>query len=398
MRSLRRSWLFTSRPAQRPPDGDWHAWLFLGGRGAGKTRAGAQWLHTRAEPGARLALVGATLGDVREVMIEGPSGLRTTAPAGQSLRYFSSRRTLFWPNGARAQVFSAEEPERLRGPQFDAAWCDEFCAWPQAGETLALLRMGLRRGSDPRLVITTTPRSMAALRRLMAEPGVVTTRAATADNRENLAPGFLETLDALYGGTRLAAQELEGQVLEGEGALWKAEDFIRLRSPAPDQWDRLVVGVDPPVSLTGDACGIVAACRHGRIATVLEDASLGRVSPMGWARAAAGLAERLGADQIIAEANQGGEMVRSMLLQAGSPCPVQLVHARVGKRARAEPVAALYEQGRVGHAKAFPELEEELMALGSDELTHSPDRADALVWALTALMLEDRPEPRVRAL
>ena len=383
---------------QSPPDEDWKTWLLIGGRGAGKTRAGAVWLNGQAWRGARLALVGATLNDVREVMIEGPSGLMAVAAPDKRPRYYSSRRLLVWPNKARAQVFSAEEPERLRGPQFDAGWCDEFCAWPHAGETLALLRMGLRRGSDPRLVITTTPRPSAVLRRLMAEPGVVTTRAATAENRANLAPGFLETLDALYGGTRLAAQELEGQVLEGEGAMWKAEDFTRVRTPAPDTWDRLVVGVDPPVSLKGDACGIVAACRNGRIATVLEDASLGRVSPMGWARAAAGLAARLGADQIIAEANQGGEMVRSMLLQAGSPCPVQLVHARVGKRSRAEPVAALYEQGRVGHARAFPELEEELMALGSDELTHSPDRADALVWALTALMLEDRPEPRIRVL
>jgi phage terminase large subunit-like protein len=399
LNALKTSWATSFGPNQRPPEGEWRTWLFLGGRGAGKTRAGAEWLASRAVRGARLALIGATLGDVREVMIEGPSGLRSIAPPNLAPVYQSSRRRLVWPSGAVAQVFSAAEPQRLRGPQFDAAWCDEFCAWPNGEETLALLRMGLRRGRDPRLVITTTPTPSPVLRRLMAEPGVVLTRATTAENAINLAPGFVETLERLYGGTRRAAQELEGQVLDGpEGALWKAEDFPRLRAPWPDRWDRLVVAVDPPASAHGDACGIIAVCRIGERAMVLEDASVAGLSPYGWARRVAELAERLGADQVVAEANQGGDMVRAVLAQADCRSPIRLVHAAHGKRARAEPVATLYERGLVSHAGAFPALEEELMALGSAELKSSLDRADALVWALTVLMLEDRKLPRVRRL
>ena len=238
-------WPAEANPAQTPPSNEpWKTWLFLGGRGAGKTHAGAGWLNGQAVKGARLALVGATLNDVREVMIEGPSGLRTIADDEDRPTYQSSRRRLVWPSGAVAHAFSAEEPERLRGPQFHAAWCDEFCAWPRAGETLALLRLGLRRGSDPRLVVTTTPRPSAALRRLMAEPGVVTTRARTADNAVNLAPDFLASLEALYGGTQLAAQELDGQVVEADrNALWRAADLARLRSVAPDRFDRIVVSI-----------------------------------------------------------------------------------------------------------------------------------------------------------
>jgi len=394
---LEQAWLLTANPAQKPPEEPFHTWLLLGGRGAGKTRAGAELITALAVPGARLALVGATLNDVREVMIEGPSGLKAVAAKGERPSYRSSRRRLAWKNGAVAYAYSAEEPERLRGPQFDAAWCDEFCAWPRPAETLALLRMGLRLGDDPRLVITTTPKPSAALRALMAQPGVKVSRAETATNAQNLSPGFLDALNALYGDSRMARQELEGQVLDGaEGALWRAEDFTRLRAPWPERWDRLVVGVDPPVTASGDACGIIAVARVGEVAVVLEDASVSGLNPLGWARAVAAVADRLNADQVVAEANQGGEMVRAMLLQAECACPIHLVHARTGKRARAEPVAALYERGRVSHAGAFPRLEEELMALGSDALTHSPDRADALVWAVTALLLGDRKAPRVR--
>ncbi len=390
---------FRLQDHQWPPEGGWSTWLFLGGRGAGKTHAGADWIIRKATPDARIALVGATLNDVREVMIEGPSGLRALAPKTDRPTYFSSRRRLEWPSGAVAQAFSAEEPERLRGPQFDAAWCDEFCAWPSAGETLALLRLGLRRGSDPRLVVTTTPKPQAALRRLMAEPGVVVTRAATSANAGNLAPSFLQSLEALYGGTRLAAQELDGQVLDApEGALWRAEDLQRVRVTRPDRWDCLVVAVDPPAGVDGDACGIVAVARIDDRAVVLEDASVGGLQPNAWARTAAEVAKRLGADRIVAEANQGGEMVRTILASQGCPCPVKLVHARVGKRLRAEPVAALYEQGRVGHAARFQRLEEELMALGAPDLNHSPDRADALVWAITDLLITPRAEPRIRML
>ncbi len=397
------SWLERATDAQiHPLPDNWKTWLFLGGRGAGKTRAGAEWLHGQALPGARPALVGATLNDVREVMIEGPSGLLNTGPDDKRPRYESSRRRLKWRNGALAYAFSAEEPERLRGPQFDAAWCDEFCAWPHLGETLALLRLGLRRGSDPRLVITTTPRPSPALRALMAEPGVVTSRARTADNAHNLAPDFLATVDALYGGTRRAAQELDGVVVEAaEGALWRVEDFARLRCPVPDRFDRIVVAVDPPVSAHGDACGIIAAGRVDDRAVVLDDATVGGLSSLGWAQRAVAAARRWNAGSIVAEANQGGEMVRTVLNMAGCPVPIVLVHAKASKRLRAEPVAALYEQGRVRHAGVFGALEEEMMALGVEGdggLKHSPDRADALVWAVTNLLLTERVAPRVRGL
>jgi phage terminase large subunit-like protein len=294
-------------------------------------------------------------------------------------------------NGAVAYAFSAEDPESLRGPQFGAAWADEFCAWSYAEETLAMLRMGLRLGDEPRLVMTTTPKPTVALRRLMTEAGVVVTRAGTLANRANLAPDFIGGLQAIYGGTRLAAQELEGLVVEAlEGALWRSQDLARARGPRPDTLDQVVVAVDPPASATGDACGLVVAGRLGDRGYVLADLTLSGASPLGWAGRAAQAARDFGAAYVVAEANQGGDMVRTVLAMAGCDVPVRLVHARLGKRARAEPVAALYEQGRITHCGAFPALEEELLALGTEGLDHSPDRADALVWALSELLLNRR--------
>ena len=395
------AWEAQAHDAQLPPPAalGWRTWLMLGGRGAGKTRAGAQWLTSLAHPRARLALVGPSLHDVREVMVEGPSGLRACAPAGWRPRYEPSRRRFLWGNGAVAYAFSAEDPESLRGPQFTAAWADEFCAWRDGGATLALLRMGLRLGDAPRLAVTTTPRPVAALRSLMAEPGCAVSRAATSTNADNLAPGFLEALHALYGGTRLAAQELEGLVTEAdEAALWRAADLARCHGAAPAGFEAVVVAVDPPAGSTGDACGIVAVGRDGRRAFVLEDATVRGLSPLGWAGRAAETARRRGAGAVVAEANQGGEMVRTLLATAGCAVPIRLVHASRSKRARAAPVAALYEQGRVVHVGAFPALEEELMALGAADGGPSPDRADALVWAVTHLMLGTAASPRVRAL
>ncbi|HYF23187.1 MAG TPA: terminase family protein [Caulobacteraceae bacterium] len=399
-------WRLTAHPAQRPPEGPWRTWLFLGGRGAGKTRAGAEWLAARARPGARLALVGPTLHDVREVMAEGTSGL-LRLPGRPRPRWEAVRRRLVWPNGAVAYAFSAEDPDSLRGPQFHAAWADEFCAWRRPGETLALLRMGLRLGNDPRLAVTTTPRPIPALRALVAEPLTVRTDAPTGANAANLSPAFLEDLKTLYGGTRLAAQELDGRLLEGEGALWRAADLERARVPAPPgPMERVVVAVDPPAGMDGDACGIVVAGRVGDRAWVLADRTTRGLSPLGWARRVADAATAFGASRIVAEANQGGEMVRACLSAGGAPCPVRLAHAARGKRARAEPVAALYEQGRVLHAGVFTELEEELLALGSGggecgRRGASPDRADALVWAITDLLIHPagpRAEPRIRLL
>jgi phage terminase large subunit-like protein len=385
-------------PHQIPPADPWTTWLFLGGRGAGKTFSGASWIVRQARWNDSLALVGPTFHDVREVMIEGPSGLKSLYPPGERPVWRASRRRLEFHNGAVAQAFSAEDPDSLRGPQFHAAWADEFCAWPKPAETLAMLRFGLRLGTDPRLVVTTTPRPIRALRNLIAEPGTVDTRAPTSANEAHLAPAFLSTLQSLYGGTRLAAQELDGLIVEGEGGLFRAEDLARCRGAPPAAFDRVVVAVDPPATAGGDACGIVVCGRFDGRAFVLADRTAKGLSPNGWARRAVDAAVRWSADALVAEANQGGDMVRAVLAQAGPPCAVKLVKASVGKRARAEPVAALYEQGRVVHCGAFPALEEELMALGSGDLGHSPDRADALVWAVSELMLGVGRRPRLSVL
>ncbi|MBX3431114.1 MAG: DNA-packaging protein [Hyphomonadaceae bacterium] len=390
-------WDEIAHDAQRAPQGTWSTWLFQGGRGAGKTRAGAEWLAARAEASPGLyALVGPTQHDVREVMVDGPSGLRNL-PGRERPWYERSRRRLLWPNGSIAYAFSAEEPERLRGPQFEAAWADEFCIWPRPSETLAILRMGLRLGVAPQLVVTTTPKPIPALRALRAESSCVVTLAATEVNAAHLAPSFLDGLSALYGGTRLAEQELEGRLLEGDGALWRLCDLERARGGvAPVRCERVVVGVDPPAGAGGAACGIVVAGRVGRQAFVLADRSALGLSPLGWAMRVAEAAAEFGAAEIVAEANQGGDMVRAVLAQANAPCAVRLVHASRGKRARAEPIAALYEQGRVTHCGAFAALEEELLALGVSESEGLLDRADALVWALTALMTGGEG-PRVRS-
>lgn len=391
------AWNDIAHPAQRAPEGAWSTWLFQGGRGAGKTRAGAEWLAARAEatPGGVFALIGPTMHDLREVMIEGVSGVRNL-PGRERPIYEHVRKRLSWKNGATAYAFSAEEPERLRGPQFEAAWADEFCIWPKPTVTLANLRLALRRGTAPQLVVTTTPKPIPSLRALRAEPGCVTTHAATEVNAKHLAPTFLSGLHALYGGTSLAAQELEGLLIEGDGALFRAGDLARARGAAPAELERVVVGVDPPAGTGGAACGIVVVGRARGRYYVLADCSAAGLSPLGWASRVAEAAKAHGAHAIIAEANQGGDMVRTTLAQAGAPAPIRLVHARYGKRARAEPVAALYEQGRVFHCGAFAALEEELMALGASEESLF-DRADALVWALTALA-ETGEGPRLRRL
>jgi phage terminase large subunit-like protein len=423
------------REAQRPPaaaaDGrDWKTWLFLGGRGAGKTLAGAAWLAGQAKSVERLALVGPTYADVREVMIEGPSGLRGRAAAFgpahadgsiERPRYEASRRRLIWPNGATAQVFTAEEPDGLRGPQFAAAWCDEVCAWSRPSETLAQLRMGLRLGADPRLVLTTTPRPGALLRGLLAEPGLAVTRGSALDNAEHLAPGFVQNLRDLYGGTRLERQEVDGEVLEAlEGAVFRRVDIERARvmgaEGPPARFERLVVAVDPPAGMNGSACGIVIAgvassTYVGPRLWVLADRTVRGLTVGGWSSRvaeAAKWAAGLGFTLVVAEANQGGEMVRSVLKQAAEHAPIRLVHAKVGKRERAEPVSLLYEQGRVCHAPGLAALEDQMLLLGGEERAergvearegHSPDRADALVWALTALVIEPpNAEPRIRQL
>lgn len=400
MHDLNRS-RFTLHRHQIPgPTTNWRTWVLLGGRGAGKTFAGAWWINNLAEIKDRcFALIGSTLHDVREVMVEGPSGLKALPTRTQRPRWEAGRRRLVWPNGSVAYAFSAEDPDSLRGPQFHHAWADEFCAWRRPEAVLDNLRLGLRLGTDPRLMVTTTPRPLPALRRLLAQEGSCIERAGTRANTDHLSPGFLTHLKTLYGGTRLEAQELEGLMVEAEGALFRAEDLARARGNRPAMLERIVVAVDPPASAGGDACGIVVVGRKDGRAYVLADRSRGGESPQGWASVVAQTAREYGAREIVAEKNQGGEMVRTVLAHGGCDVAIRLVHASRSKVLRAAPVAALYEQGRVIHCGAFPALEEELMALGStDGGGSSPDRADALVWAVTHLLPIPKAGPRIRAL
>ena len=398
LRLVETDWNGWSHAAQRPPESDWATWLFLGGRGAGKTRAGAEWLTRQARPGARLALVGPTLHDVREVMIEGPSGLRAIAPWSRRPVYEISRRRLVWPNGAVAHAFSAEDPESLRGPQFHAGWADEFCAWKRPGDALAMLRLGMRLGGDPRLVITTTPKPMAALTRLMAEPTSVATHAPTRANARNLSRGFLAGLEALYGGTRLAAQEVEGLVLGSGEALWTQALLDRCRGGTPRDFRKVVVGLDPTTTAEGDSCGIVVVGLAEGKAWVLADESVSGKRPRDWAHAVARTVARHEADWVIAETNQGGQMVEDLLKVAKCGARIKPVFATRSKRARAEPVALLYDQGRVIHCGYFEKLEDELMGLGLGTGEASPDRADALIWAVSHLLLNTRNSPSIRSL
>jgi len=442
-------WPLWARPEQRAPRGDWPVWLIMAGRGFGKTRAGAEWVRSIAEcdGSARFALVGANFAETRTVMVEGESGLLSIAPPARRPLWEPSLKRLRWPSGAEARLYSAQEPEGLRGPQHSHSWCDEIAKWMNnAGQAEAAwdnLKMGLRLGRDPRITATTTPRPVALVRRLINDSKVAVSRGRTLDNMAHLPDAFLTAMALDYGGTRLGRQELDGELIEElEGALWtrvmiegcrvskspslsreglewglssltNSEAGIEPASSYPTPFpslereglicsmSRIVIGVDPPVSSSGDACGIVVAGlgADGK-AYVLADCSVEKASPETWARRVADAADRFDADRVIAEANQGGAMVKSVLQAANISLPVKLVHASRGKAARAEPVAALYENGRVHHVGAFPRLEDELCGLliggGYEGPGRSPDRADALVWALTELMLVRKRVPRVR--
>lgn len=409
-RELRYHWRLWARHDQLPPEGDWRLWLILAGRGFGKTRAGAEWVRhvASADPSARIALIGASLGEARAVMIEGDSGVLAISPPGNIPRFEASLRRLTWPNGAQATFYSALEPESLRGPQHSHAWCDEIAKWENTGDKALRcwdnLLLGLRLGEVPRLTATTTPRAVPLLRRAMAADDRVTTKGRTEDNGDHLPERFLVDIRATYGRSALGRQELDGEMIEDiAGALWTRALIEQCREPAGDAaHGRIVIGVDPPASAGGDACGIVV-CALGEDGTgrVLADLSVEAASPERWARAVAAAAQGWKADRVIAEANQGGAMVGSVLRAADVSLPVRLVHASRGKAARAEPVAALYEAGRVRHAGTFPALEDELCGLIAggryEGPGRSPDRADALVWAMTELMLGQPRMPRVWA-
>jgi phage terminase large subunit-like protein len=397
------AWRDKAHAAQLPPEGDWLTWLFLGGRGAGKTRAGAEWIAEQADlcPRGRFALIAPTEHDLREVMIDGASGL-LHLPNRKAPRYSSSRRRLEWDNGAIGYGFSSEEPERLRGPQFNAAWADEFCVWKHRTTTLSNLRFGLRLGVAPRLVVTTTPKDIASLRDLMGEPRCVVTRASAEVNAANLAASYIPGVRQIYRGAGLLRQEIDGELLPADGHMWGRHHFDEVRATAPAKFDRVFVAVDPPaggeIARSRSACGIIVAGRIGRVAYVLADRSVEGLTPTGWASRVAQAASSFGAHAIVAESNQGGDMVRAVLEQQGQPCPVQLVRAHESKRARAQPVFALYELREVFHCGRFPDLEHQLIALGQGEGS-AYDRADALVWAVRELRRDaDMPQPRVRTL
>ena len=399
-------------PAFANNGGPWTTWLALGGRGAGKTRLGAEFVRALAlglppyaeAPHGHIALVGETAHDVREVMIEGASGLMRAGPWRERPIWSPTRGRLEWQNGAVAQAFSAEDPEALRGPQFDAAWCDELAKWRRAEDAFNMLQFGLRLGPRPRQLITTTPRPTALIKRLLADPRTAVTRAATQANAAFLSPAFLGQVVQRYDGTRLGRQEIMGEIIEDRAdALWSRSVIEGARVAAAPSLARIVVGIDPPADAkpNSDACGIVAAGRaeDGTI-YVLEDATVAGLAPAGWAAKAIAVYRRLAADTLVAEVNQGGEMVRAVLRQVDANVPVKTVHATRGKWLRAEPVAAMYPQGRVKHAAPMPELEDQMCDFGQTGLSSggSPDRLDALVWAVSELIKPVRPGPRIRSL
>lgn len=402
--SLRWLWEFWARPDQLEPEGDWSTWLILAGRGWGKTRVGAETIRswvcgdTPLAKGkcSRIALVAETAADAKDVMVEGESGLLAVHPSDFRPTYYRSLRKIEWPNGAVAHLYNATEPDQLRGPQHDGAWCDELAKWRYVQDSWDQLQFGLRLGEHPRQIITTTPRPLPILRKLLVDPTCVVTRGSTFDNSDNLAENTLRQLQESYGNTRLGRQELEGEILDDiPGALWTRASIDDYRLTEAPDLERLFVAVDPATSSNegSDENGIVvvgmARDKDGYAkGYVLEDGSL-KGTPEEWARKAVHLYRKYSADKIIAEKNQGGEMVSSIIRSVDRKVPVKLVHASRGKVVRAEPISALYEQGRVHHVGRFDKLEDQMCMFSQDNLRDgnmgSPDRVDALVWGLTEL-------------
>lgn len=394
--TFRFDWEFWRRPEQETPDGDWTTWLLMGGRGSGKTLTGAQWVRTlAADEVSPIAIVGKSMIEAEQVMVRGPSGILRETPPEE--RPVLRGNMLYWPNGVEGVLLGAADPERFRGPQFAAAWCDEVAKWPHAEAAWDMLQFGLRLGDRPRQLATTTPRATPLLKRLIDDTQTVTHRMRTRDN-SFLADAFFKAVVARYENSVLGRQELEGELIEDlPDALWNRGMFRRGDGAGRE---RTVVAVDPPVTghRKSDRCGIVVAAKHGDEAVVLADLSFGPAHPDTWARRAVAAFNEFKADCIVAETNQGGEMVRAVIAQVDRNVPVREVRARQGKWVRAEPVAALYAGGRVAHASGLLALEDEMCAFGADGLSegHSPDRVDALVWALTELLLA-RGEPRIRS-
>ena len=407
-------WRHFTRPEQLAPEGDWFCWMILAGRGFGKTRTGAEWIRSQVCGSTPLtggkyrhvALVAETAADARDVMVgdgKGPgegSGILQVHPKDFMPIYESSKRRLTWPNGAIATLYNGTEPEQLRGPEHDAAWIDELAKFVLAGDVWDQLQFGLRLGSRPRVLITTTPKPTRLLKKIIADPNTHLTRGRTADNVANLAPTFVSSIMARYAGTRLGRQELDAELLEDTpGALWKLADIeaARIQPAQMPALRRVVVAIDPAVSNNenSDETGIIVAGRaDDGHAYVIADHSL-KASPDGWAREAVKAYHRHRADRIIAEVNNGGALVEATVRMVDPNVSYKAVHASRGKAVRAEPVAALYEQHRVHHVGPFPMLEDQMSAFTSDfdrgRAGYSPDHVDALVWALTELMVEGSP-------
>lgn len=399
---LHHDWSFWARPEQTAPEGDWNNWFYLAGRGSGKTRTGAEWVRSKVKQGCgRLAFIGPTAADGRDVMVEGNSGILSVSwkhdrdvkgnITGLPL-YEPSKRRLTWENGATATIFSAEDPDSLRGPQFEAGWCDELAAWSYMQDTWDMYQFGLRLGDHPQSFLSTTPKPRKLMKELLKDAGTVVSRGSTRDNADNLAPGFLKIITDKYAGTRLGRQELEGELIdEADGALWTRARLEKAlhRGTLPDM-RRVVVALDPAVTAKAesDETGIIV-CGLGSdgFGYALRDCS-GRYKPHEWAQIAVNLYHEYSADRIVAETNNGGDMVISTIETEDKTVATKKLHASRGKYARAEPVAALYEQNKVRHLPGLENLEDQLVEWEPLSGLESPDRLDAMVWGMTELMLD----------
>lgn len=397
------SWTQIARPEQLPPKGNWSTWLILAGRGFGKTRTGAETVRSWVNSGKcrRLALISGTESDVRRVMIEGESGLLNIGPVSERPTYIPSLNKLVWPNGAEAQVFSADSYEQLRGPQFDGAWIDELAKFRYPQEVWDQLAFCLRLGENPQCIVTTTPKPIEILKNMLKDEDVVVTRGSTFDNAANLSAAFLKSVKKHYDGTRLGAQELHGEILsQTEGALWTHEQLDRLRFQTPPALARIVVAIDPATTnhAGSDETGIVTVgLGYDGKSYVLEDLS-GKLPPAEWARQAVACFHRWKADRIVAEVNKGGDLVERIVRSIDPTISFKAVRATRGKFTRAEPVAALYEQGKVFHTyKGLETLENQMCTYVSGITTKSPDRLDALVWAITELVLDQQGQSEPKA-
>lgn len=388
LRQLAYDWSFCGRPAQFTPPGQWVTWLILAGRGWGKTRTGAETVRQWVKTNRYVNLIGATLDDARDIMIEGESGILAICPKDERPRYVG--RKLIWPNGAKSLIFTADEPERLRGKQHMKLWADELCAW-RYPESWDQAMFGLRIGANPQVVVTTTPKPTKELRALIIDPMTYITKGLTDDNVHNLSENFIKVIVSKYRGTRLGRQELNAEILDDNpGALWQRRLIDDLRVSKAPELKRIVVAIDPSASSNKDSdeCGItvvgLGVDNHGY---VLEDLTL-RGTPQEWAGVAIKAYYKWKADRIIAEVNNGGEMVETVIRMLDNNVSYKAVHASRGKITRAEPISALYEQKKVHHVGFFPYLEDQMCDYDPKTAKYSPDRMDSLVWGLTELMAE----------